>query len=380
MGEYPQRRWLVMRHARKRRSRAAESLLLAALLCACGPRADVIRMDPIELHARRTPEGIRVDVMDPEHLFLQGVRSFESRDLNEADHAFTLVIERFADSRFARPSRFNRGLVRLQTGRPSEAAADFQAYIETAPDSTGPSSDEDLADAWQKLGQARTESGDWEAAVAALRTRLGMAPLTMWQEVEVRARLALALRMLGLTEECRAEVSRVLAIHDRNLTLPEMDGNYFVAMASFQGAEVWHDLFTRIRFVLPVERMEKDLVDKATLFLKAQSEYLRTIRLRNTYWGVKAGVAIGRLYEEFFEHILQAEVPPELTPDEVEIYFDELKRRARPLLAKAVDAYERNLALARMYGARDEWFGDTQSRLARLRKVLDEIPADPPSP
>lgn len=368
------------------RRRAAWGLSWAVgvgALAACGPRADVVRMDPIELQARRTPDGVRVDVLDPETLFLQGVREFEARNLDEADHAFTLVVERFPESRFARPSRFNRGLVRLQTGRPAEAATDFDAYVRTAPaaDPSRPAAgDADLADAWQRLGQAWTEAGEWEAAVRALRERVRMTPLTTWQEVEARARLALALRMLGRTEESRAEVGRVLAVHDHNLTLPEMDGNYFVAMASFQGAEAWHDLFARIRFVLPVERMEKDLVDKATLFLKAQSEYLRTIRLRNTYWGVKAGVAVGRLYEEFFDHILQAEVPPDLAPDEVEIYLDELKRRARPLLAKAVDAYERNLALARMYGARDEWFGDTQSRLFRLRKVLDEIPSDPPPP
>ncbi len=364
------------------RRRAVGGLLWAVgvgALVACGPRAEVVRMDPVELQARRTPDGVRVDVLDPEALFLQGVREFEGGDLDEADHAFTLVVERFSGSRFAHPSRFNRGVVRLRTGRPAEAAADFEEYLRTVP-ATHATNDPDLADAWQKLGQAWTEAGEWEAAVRALRERLGLSPLTLWQEVEARARLALALRMLGRTDESRAEVARVLAIHDRNLTLPEMDGNYFVAMASFQGAEAWHDLFARIRFVLPVERMEKDLVDKATLFLKAQSEYLRTIRLRNTYWGVKAGVAIGRLYEEFFDHILQAEVPPDLTPDEVAIYLDELKRRARPLLAKAVDTYERNLALARMYGARDEWFGDTQSRLARLRKVLEEIPTDPAAP
>lgn len=342
------------------------------LLVSCGPRTEVIRMDPMEMQARRTATGIRVDVMDPDHLFQQGVKAFEARELDEAEHAFGLIVERFGESKFARPALFNRGLVRLQAGRPAEAASDFEGYVRTYPD------DPDVVDAWQKLGQARTEAGEWEAAATALRQRLNMTPLTLWQEIEGRARLALALRMLGRIEESRAEVSRVLALHARNLTLPEMDGNYFVAMASFQGAEIWHDLFARIRFVLPVERMEKDLVDKATLFMKAQSEYLRTIRLRNTYWGVKAGVAIGRLYEEFFEHILQAEVPPDLTAEEFAIYLDELKRRARPLLAKAVDAYERNLALARMYGARDEWFGDTHARLVRLRKVLEEIPLDRP--
>jgi hypothetical protein len=165
-----------------------------------------------------------------------------------------------------------------------------------------------------------------------------------------------------------------MALHDRHATLPEMEGNYFVAMASFQAAEVFHDLFARIKFVLPVERMEKDLLDKATLFMKAQAEYLRTMRLRNNYWGVSAGVRVGRLYEEFYDDVMNAEVPPDLSPEELEVYRDELRRRTRPMVAKAVDAYERNIALARMYGARDEWFGDMPARLDRLRRVLQEMP------
>jgi hypothetical protein len=36
------------------------------------------------------------------------------------------------------------------------------------------------------------------------------------------------------------------------------------------------------------------------------------------------------------------------------------------------------MALARTYGARDEWFGDMGPRLERLRKVLSEIPPDKP--
>ena len=171
-----------------------------------------------------------------------------------------------------------------------------------------------------------------------------------------------------------------MLLHDRNKTLPEIDGNYFVAMASMEGGQIYHELFGRIKFLLPVERMEKDLMDKANLFLKAQGEYLRTIRLRNPYWGVLAGVKVGRLYEEFFNDVMNAEVPPDLTASDLALYQAELKRQVRPLVAKAVDAYERNMTLSRMYGAKEEWFGDTEARLARLRKVLEEIPPPVQSP
>ena len=336
----------------------------------CGTAGRVIRMDPLVLESQQTADGVRIDVMDPEVLFLEGAKAFEEKRHEEAARNFGLIVERFSDSRLLKPALYNRALALLAWPRPEEAARDFEAYLERFP------GDADATDAWMKLGQAWSESGEWEKADGALASRLKMEPLTLLQEVEIRARLARGARMLGRYEETHGQIKAVKSLHDRYRTLPEMDGNFFVSMASFEGAEAYRDLFTRIKFVLPVDRMEKDLIDKATLFLKAQSEYLATIRLRNTYWGVKAGVRVGRMYEEFFDDIMNAEIPPELAPDEVEIYMNELKKKTRPLVRKAVDSYERNMVLARMYGAKDQWFDDTQERLSRLRKVLEELPKE----
>ena len=348
------------------------AVLAFAGTTACGTAMQTVEMDPLEFTARKTPDGMRVDLLDPEVLFTEGVRSFEEKHPDDAVVKFDLVLKHFSTSRFAKPALFNRALALLAVPRPAEAARDFEAYLERYP------GDADTADALLRLTQALGDAAEWLKAEEAATRRLAIKPITLLQEVEARARRTLALRMLGRYEEAREESARVMSLHDRWATLPEMDGNYFAAMAAFQAAEVYHDLFARIKFVLPVERMEKDLLDKATLFMKAQGEYLRTMRLRNTYWGVNAGVRVGRLYEEFFDDIMNAEVPPELGPDDLVIYMDELKHKARPLVSKAVDAYERNLALARMYGAQDEWFGDMAPRLQRLRKVLEDIPPEHP--
>lgn len=342
--------------------------VVIAVHVACGPK-NVVRMEPLEFMTTKTPGGIEVVVMDPQVLFEEGVTAFQEKRHEEAARKFELVLKYFGTSRFAKAALYNRGLALLAATRLAEAARDFEDFIKQYPD------DPDIPDAMLRLGQALSEAGEWLRAEKILAERLEIQPLTLLQEVEIRARRALALRMLGRYEDARIESSKVLSLHDKYLTLPEMEGNYYVSMASFQAAEVFHELFARIKFVLPVERMEKDLLDKATLFMKAQSEYLRTIRLRNTYWGVLAGIRIGRLYEEFYEDIMAAEVPPDLTAEEYEIYLAELKRKARPLIAKAVDAYERNYALAKTYGAKDEWFGDIKERLERLRKLLSEIPA-----
>lgn len=356
------------------RLRLAHLLMPLCLALACAPRMAEIRMDPMEIVAAKTDDGLVVEVMDPEALFDEGVRAFEQKQFPEAARKFSLILTRFASSRFAPPALFNRGLVFLADGRPREAARDFERYLAEHPDDPEP------ADVWQRLGEACSESGDWVRAETALRRRMANWPMTLLQEAEVRARLVRSLRMQGRIDEAMAEAVRIMALHEKNREAPEMDGNWFVAMAAMEVAQIHHDLFGRIKFVLPIERMEKDLVEKASLFLKAQSEYLRTVRLRNPYWGLTAGVKIGRLYEDFYDDVMHAEIPADLSTEDLVLYEAELKKQVRPLIAKAVNAYERNMALARAYGATEEWTIETEARLGRLKRILDEIPPQPESP
>ena len=350
--------------------RGIAGIALAALSLGCAPRVQVLQMDPMEFATTRTADGVEVDLMDPEVLFREGVQAWEDKRFEDAVRKFGLILTRFAGSRFARPALYNRGLALLSAQRPAEAAKDFEEYLHRSPD------DPDLPDVLLKAGQAFQECGEWQKAEVVLARRAGMHPLSLPEEMETRARLARVLRMQGRFEESREQVIRVQLLADSNATRPELQGNYFAAMASFEGAEAWHDLFSRIKFILPTDRMEKDLTDKATLFLKAQSEYLRVLRMRNVFWGVQAGTRVGRMYEEFYDDIMNAEVPPEFSQDDLKIYMGELRRKARPLVAKAVAAYERNLSLAKMYGARDEWLGDMAARLSRLRHILADSPSE----
>lgn len=346
--------------------------LVAVVLAGCAGTTRQVELDPLSFTATRTEDGVKVDTLDPEVLFQEAAADFEAGRHDDAVRRFGLILRHFPNDPLAAPARFNRGLALLGARRPAAAADDFRAYLATRPDAP------DRADALAHLGEALLDSGEWSGAREALLARLDAGPATRLQEVETRARLARACRMLGRYEESRGHVERVLSLHDRDATSPEMAGNYFVAMAAFEGASTWHDLFGLIRFVLPTDRMEKDLTDKATLFLKAQAEYLRTIRLRNVYWGVQAGIRVGRMYEEFYDAIMTAQTPPEFTEEELRLYRDDLKSKARPLVAKAVAAYERNLAAAKMYGAREEWFGDMAARLERLKRILEDDA--PPAP
>jgi tetratricopeptide (TPR) repeat protein len=310
---------------------------------------------------------MKVEAVDPDILFQDGTEAFKADKFEEAGRYFALVTDRFPDSDVARPALFNLGLARLRFGRPAEAAAAFWKFVETYPD------DDDIGQIRRRLAEALLEAGEWTDAEKVVAGCLGRAGLSTAVELELHADMVKALRKQGRLREARGEVDRAMEIYDAHLVDPDIKGNFHAAMASFEGGEVWHDLFNSVKFILPKDRMEKDLTDKGTLFLKAQADYLRTVRVGNLYWASKAGVRIGQLYEEFYDDIMNAEVPPELNQRDLEAYRAELRRQARPMLQKAVDLYERNMKVSRSYGAKDEWFTDMKARLDRLKELLKNV-------
>ncbi|MFT5435049.1 MAG: hypothetical protein ACI9OJ_005766, partial [Myxococcota bacterium] len=129
-------------------------------------------------------------------------------------------------------------------------------------------------------------------------------------------------------------------------------------------------LFASIRFRLPVETMKRDLTDKSSFFLKGQSAYLRCVRLQNQHWSVAAGYRLGKLYEDFYSDMMEAEVPSELDDEDKKVYYDELKKHVRPLVVRAIEIYERNLGMSDRLGTGGDWAKKTQASLDRMRNIL----------
>jgi len=338
----------------------------AALIYSCASHKQVVDLGAIELIATRTPSGYKVDVLDPQILFDEAAKDYEEGLFLDAIRKYSLIIERFAEHSLADYALYNRGVCYAKVERPLQAKQDFERFLKKHKD------DPDAFDASLWLGKVMCDLGEWEGAENALRKALEKKDLSLPMEIEARAYLAQTLRKQGRYSSARRQVDMVFRLYSMNLSRPEMVQNYYVAMACFIGASIWHDMFSRIRFYLPVERMEKDLDDKTSYFWRAHSEYLRTMRVGNIYWGVKAGLALGRLFEEFYEHLMEAEVPSELTSEDLDVYYKELKRMTRPLLVEAMRVYERNIQIARLNGANEEWLSEAHQRIQRIKTILKE--------
>ena len=116
--------------------------------------------------------------------------------------------------------------------------------------------------------------------------------------------------------------------------------------------------------------MKRDLIDKSHFFLKAQSAFLRTIRQGYGYWAVAGGFQLGSLYEDFYDHMMAAEVPEDMTDSDRKIYFDELRGYIKPLVIRAIDVYERNMGMSDRLREKGEWSQKTKDRLERMRTIL----------
>jgi AraC-like DNA-binding protein len=104
---------------------------------------------------------------------------------------------------------------------------------------------------------------------------------------------------------------------------------------------------------------------------------LRTIQVKDPTWATASGLHIGRLYREFYDALLDAPLPPELTDEQREIYFEELRNhdKLRLLLDKAMSVYEKTLLMAERVGARNDWVDRARDEIRNVRRVLRGEPA-----
>jgi tetratricopeptide (TPR) repeat protein len=202
--------------------------------------------------------------------------------------------------------------------------------------------------------------------------------LTPYDKVEAYTRLGDALFGLGRLSAAEDAYQQALKTNTRAKpqdVVPE--DSHFVVAAQYGVSRVYHELFRALKFHLPVERMERDLEDKISLFMRAQTAYIRTMRRGNAHWATAAGYNIGLMYEEMYRDLLTSETP-ELDNEESRIYFDELRGQIRPLMERALQIYEKNITLSERYGLDNDYTRKTQESLERLKRYIsdEEIQAE----
>lgn len=344
----------------------AGALSCAPLAGACASTPPAIELPEMSFQVVSGERGPRVESLDPETLYEEGNRAYQSLDFVLAAEKYGLVADRFPTSRFGPASAYNAGMSLEKVQRHADAIRRYEQLVSLVPGTR------DAQDGLFRIAACQEALEDWagmKRTGAILLSPHVQAPTALDRIAShaIRGRGAEGLAELALAER---DYRAALDLYRDHLALPAIAQSPFVSLAQFRIGEIYRQLFSSIQFRLPLDRMARDLEDKSNFFLMAQTAYLRAVRLKNPAWAVVAGYRLGLLYEVMYDDMMSAEIPPELTREEVELYYAELRGQVRPLLDRAIDIYERNLRLGQRFGRQDEWVQKTEASLARLRDVM----------
>ena len=348
--------------------------LMTAIGCASQPIKkpptgiiDEVALDPTLIKA--TVEGDKVGpsvVIDSAQVFADAQAAFKKRQYDKALEHYALIIEHFRESDYYLAALYNSGLALDFQRRHEEAARAYRAVFKAFPGRP------EATDALFRLAGSLDKLGRHEEVIEVVEQISGRTGRVVGDHVEIHVRLGDALLATNRISEAEAAYSEALKLNRRapvDEALP--DDAYFVVAAQYGVGQVYHELFRAIKFRLPVERMDQDLKDKIRLFDQTQSLYIRTIRLGHPYWTTASRYQIARMYEDFYADLLASEIP-RLTDEEAELYFEELRKKLRPLMDRALQYYERTITLSERRGVDNEYTAETQEALERLKSYLTD--------
>ena len=341
------------------------AVLLLALVCGCasapvgGGAGHELAMPPLEVRG-----DAALAKMNEEELFANGTSAFAARDWVRAAACFERLALAYPQAKNRVLALYNAGLARERLADWDEAREHFAAIAD--PLGTG-----DALDAAFHLAEALYHLGRYGSAADVLQRISTRDDLPVGRKLE-----AMVQRGVCEVEDGRLEVGEKTLRQALSLWsgAPDRDtlDDYFPAQAQFFLGEIYRLHYGSVRLDpgAGADQLSKDLEFKAELLLSAQGHYLRTIKIGNAYWATASGTQIGGLYQDMYQQIADAQAPRELDAEEAVIYKQEVRKRVRVLLTKAITVYESTLATAERLGSSGAFVDRAREGLEKMKQLL----------
>ncbi|HVE87263.1 MAG TPA: tetratricopeptide repeat protein [Myxococcales bacterium] len=319
---------------------------------------------------------LELEKLNDEELFAQGSSAYAANDWKQAARYFDRLADFHQDSKHRRSALYNAGLAheRLEAW---DAARERFAELADAARGQG-----DALDAAYRLAETLYHLQRFDEAAALLTTLAERTDVSWNKRIEAQVQKGVCELEAGKTDAAEATLRKAMAWHQTLTDKDEVD-DYFPGQAQFFLGEIYRLHYETI--VLDPEKgtdaLAQDLEYKAELLLSAQGHYLRAIRLGNGYWATASGQRVGGMYENFYDHLINTPAPRELNQEESEAYRQELRKKIRVLITKAINIYERTLEAAERIGAQNNFVERTRESLRKMKELLvADAQQDDPAP
>jgi hypothetical protein len=348
---------------------AALAILLAAG-CATARRGapsgappEAVAYPPSELTV--TPLDLELAGKNDEELFAIGTAALEAKDFRRAAAALGRVADLHPGSR-------HEGAALLGAGLALEGLEEWRPALERFRAAEQRAGGRDAVEAAFRAAECDWHLGDLDAAHGTLDALARRDDLPAADRIRALAQRGVVELAAGRPEDAERTLRAAVAAWQDAGARERIDAEY-AAQAQFYLGEVYRAGFEAIKLDLAADeaRLARDLEEKAERLLSAQGHYLRTIRMGVADWAVAAGARIGELYDTLHAEIVAAPLPPGLDEAHAAAYRTELRRRARVLVTKAIEAYEETLAAAQRTGVDGRIVDEAHASLERMKRMLE---------
>lgn len=339
------------------------------------PKKQVVQMGPMVFYTRGG-KVVRTEHLTPEQLFKRAAQAYQKSKYKKAHTFYGRLVQFHKTSEYYNPALYNLGLTLEKLAQYEQAATIFRKVQITTQD------EETRKDATFRLGAVLMGAKKWKQAEQVYRTLQLRKELSVRDRLEIWARLGVTLQEQDRVTSAMFLFRKVISLYRRQSKTEYLGNEFFTSMAHFRLGDVFDKRFRKRKFRLKKSEMKQDLNAKASDLLTAQAHYVRTIRMRNSVWVVRALYRIGEMYAHMYNDMMHAPTPKDLTAEEVRIYRKMLKKRIRILLTKANYAFERNVQLAQVLGMYDDgWVAKTRKRMQEIRAlIVKEYYSEPAEP
>ncbi len=345
-------------------SRVVWWVCAALVVCGCSLFRAKKPDREIQFDALTITGDLELEKLNDEELFAAGSSFFAAEDYKQAARYFGRLADFHPQSRHRRKALYNAGLS-LQRLKLWEDA--YMRFSELA----DPKGDADALDAAFRLAETLYHLERYEEAALTLKTIAERAELPMNRRLEAQVQWGICVLEAGRSDEAES-ILRKSVWTWQNLDDKDQVDDYYPAQAQFFLGEIYRLHYESVQLDPDkgVDQLARDLEYKAELLLSAQGHYLRSIRIGNGYWATAAGTQIGGLYENLYHHMVNAPAPKELDQEEAEVYRQELRKKIRVLMTKAINIYERTLEAAERIGAQNPFVAKSRESLEKMKQLL----------
>lgn len=356
----------------------------AVLLCLClggvaacstttaNQKTDFVKMDPIVVKGA-TDDLTGLDGYDASQLLEKGNQLYSAGEFQKASEVFERLLSTFPDSELVPSALYNAGLAYEALSEHNKALERYETVI--AKHATSAS----FKDALFRSAFCLAKLEKWQETADRFWQIRQRTDLSTMDELEARVGMGVGAFMQEDYPTAEKEFLSAVRFHDDKSKEEFLPADYFIGQARFYLGEIAAREFEKVELSIAdvnkpgwEEMMGNKLEEKCELLMRAQNNFIRTIRVGHTGWATAAGFRIGSLYERMYDDVLKVPVPNGLSEGGKEYYLGEVRKKVGILVSKAIKIYEQSLEMAGRVNEKNEWVERTSKSLERMKSLYIE--------